>query len=349
MVRGPAEGSTCSSPLLADRQLRHAPPAARRTRTPARAGRPPRRGRPRRTPPPLGWPPASPSSVTSTTGPPRPGRRTPCLTRSGSARSRSTARPDLLARFYAEITGGAVRALEHAWATVDGRAGGSTSRPCPTTCRRPGPIPDAGPAAPRLRGRRPGRRGTGPGRRRHQLRRPAQRRALPGVRRPRRPSLLPDHLGRRAQPHPPRRSTRQRWSGSGPVGDHDDRGGGSRPCGARCWSAPRRSRRRSRPGAGPRRTASGRRRRPAARRPPRRRGTVRNCCTLPALGPGDRHPEEAVVGAQHVAVGGDPQVAGGVEGDVVGAADRADLVLGEPAEVGLRRLRVAARPASGPR
>ena len=54
-----------------------------------------------------------------------------------------------------------------------------------------------------------------------------------------------------------------------------------------------------------------------------------------------RHPEEAVVGADGVAVGGDPQVAPVVEGDVVRAGDRRDRTL-VAAEVGARLARVAA-------
>jgi hypothetical protein len=44
-----------------------------------------------------------------------------------------------LAAFYADITGGKVTFLHEAWATVNG-PGGSTSRPSPATCRRPGPT-----------------------------------------------------------------------------------------------------------------------------------------------------------------------------------------------------------------
>src|SRR5690606_5754151 len=44
----------------------------------------------------------------------------------------------------------------------------------------------------------------------------------------------------------------------------------------------------------------------------------------------DRHHEQAVVGAERVAVGGDPQIAVGVEGHVVRAGDRRHLLLVEP-------------------
>src|SRR3546814_5754523 len=58
----------------------------------------------------------------------------------------------------------------------------------------------------------------------------------------------------------------------------------------------------------------------------------------------DRDPEQAVVlpHRRQGAVGGDPQVADRVEGEVVRAADPAHLGLVEPGEVGLRRLRVTA-------
>ena len=52
-------------------------------------------------------------------------------------------------------------------------------------------------------------------------------------------------------------------------------------------------------------------------------GTVRNCLTWPRYSPVDRDGEQAVVAAQRVAVGADPQVAALVEGDVVRAGDRA--------------------------
>jgi hypothetical protein len=48
----------------------------------------------------------------------------------------------------------------------------------------------------------------------------------------------------------------------------------------------------------------------------------------------DRHCEQPVIGAQRVAVVRDPQVARGVEGDVVRAGDRTDLVLQEPGDSG---------------
>ena len=50
---------------------------------------------------------------------------------------------------------------------------------------------------------------------------------------------------------------------------------------------------------------------------------------------------EAVVAVQGVAVGGDPQVAVGIEGQVIRAGDRGNLGLIEAAEVGLGLLRVA--------
>ena len=56
---------------------------------------------------------------------------------------------------------------------------------------------------------------------------------------------------------------------------------------------------------------------------------------LAAVGPVERDGEQAVVGVQRVAVGGDPQVAVAVERQVVRAGDRADLGLVEPAEVGV--------------
>ena len=54
-----------------------------------------------------------------------------------------------------------------------------------------------------------------------------------------------------------------------------------------------------------------------------------------------RDAEQAVVGAELVAVGGDPQVAVRVEGHVVRAGDRADLLLREAREVRRRVVRVA--------
>ena len=55
----------------------------------------------------------------------------------------------------------------------------------------------------------------------------------------------------------------------------------------------------------------------------------------------ESHSEEAIVGVQRVAVGGDPEVAEGVEGQVVWAGDRGDLGLIKAAEVGLSCLRIA--------
>src|SRR5699024_4648431 len=49
---------------------------------------------------------------------------------------------------------------------------------------------------------------------------------------------------------------------------------------------------------------------------------------------------QAVVAVQGVAVGGDPQVAVGIEGQVIRAGDRGNLGLIEAAEVGLGLLRV---------
>src|ERR1700754_4051221 len=59
---------------------------------------------------------------------------------------------------------------------------------------------------------------------------------------------------------------------------------------------------------------------------------------LTAVGALERDGEQAVIGLQRVAVGGDPQVSVVVEGDVVGARDGADLVLVESGEVGVGRL-----------
>ena len=64
--------------------------------------------------------------------------------------------------------------------------------------------------------------------------------------------------------------------------------------------------------------------------------------------PGRGNTEQAVVRAELVAVRGQPQVAVRVEGDVVRAGDRADLVLGEAAEVGARVLGVAADQEEAP-
>ena len=73
-VRGPAEALAMVEPLLADRKLRHDHrPHAVHAHLLERLGR--RDEAPRSTPPPRGWPPASPSNVISTIGPPRPGRR----------------------------------------------------------------------------------------------------------------------------------------------------------------------------------------------------------------------------------------------------------------------------------
>lgn len=56
----------------------------------------------------------------------------------------------------------------------------------------------------------------------------------------------------------------------------------------------------------------------------------------------ERHREQPVIGFQRVAVGGNPQVAVRVEGHVVGAGDRADLGLVEPAVVGVGGGRITA-------
>ena len=63
---------------------------------------------------------------------------------------------------------------------------------------------------------------------------------------------------------------------------------------------------------------------------------------LTAIGSFQRDGEQPVVGCQGVAVGGDPQVAVVVEGEVVRAGDRADLRLVEAAEVGVGGRGVAA-------
>src|SRR5690606_4230228 len=72
---------------------------------------------------------------------------------------------------------------------------------------------------------------------------------------------------------------------------------------------------------------------------------VPSCLTL------KRYREQTVVGAQGVAVGGDPQVAVGVEGDVVRARDRTHLALVKAGEVGRGIIRVTTddrdRPGEG--
>lgn len=62
----------------------------------------------------------------------------------------------------------------------------------------------------------------------------------------------------------------------------------------------------------------------------------------------DRHREQAVVGAERVAVGGDPQVSLPVEGEVVRARDRADAILRIAAEVGVGGRRIAANQQQTP-
>ena len=61
---------------------------------------------------------------------------------------------------------------------------------------------------------------------------------------------------------------------------------------------------------------------------------------------GDR--EQPVVAVECVAVRGDPQIAMGIERDVVGAGDRTDLGLVEPAVVGVGSSRVAAHQQEFP-
>src|SRR4051812_24459493 len=63
---------------------------------------------------------------------------------------------------------------------------------------------------------------------------------------------------------------------------------------------------------------------------------------LAAVRPLERDGEQPVVGVQRVAVGGDPQIAVAVEGQVVGAGDRADLALVESGEIGVGGRGIAA-------
>ena len=216
-------------PLLADRKLRHDHRLARRTRPPARAARA------------AATRPAAEYAAAARLATSIPEQRhlndraaaareeAPCLTRSGSARSRSTARPDL----PRAVLRGDHRRCRRARRTtrgprVDGPGGKyRTARTVPRPrARRPGPIP----ATPfsctstswSTTWSAAGERVLAAGATRCDGQPNAGR--LPGVRRPRRPSLLPAPPGTtcRACTGPRRSSARADRSEPirRPVGDH---------------------------------------------------------------------------------------------------------------------------------
>lgn len=80
--------------------------------------------------------------------------------------------------------------------------------------------------------------------------------------------------------------------------------------------------------------------RPARLGPHRHREDLHDQAPVAARQP---HPEQAVVGAQGVAAGGDPGVAVAVEGDVVRGGDGEELALVEAGKVGARVLGVPAQ------